>query len=129
MAYENPGMCVSLSAGEDLSAAQFHFVKLSANNTVVLCAGVTDIPAGVLQNKPSAAGQVAEVMLWGVSKLRVGAVALTYGLAVGTNATGEAVTELVAETTHYNVGRVLEGAAAGGLCSAMINCQNPLRNR
>ena len=129
MAYENPGMCVSLSAGEDLSAAQFHFVKLSADNTVILCAAVTDVPAGVLQNKPSAAGQVAEVMLWGVSKLRVGAVALTYGLAVGTNATGEAVTELVAETTHYNVGRVLEGAAASGICSAMINCHNPMRNR
>ena len=129
MAYEIPGMIVSLIAGADLSAQQYHFVKLSADNTVVICAAVTDVPMGILQNKPDAAGKVASVLVWGVSKIRVGAVALTYSLAVGTNATGEAITQAVGDTTHYNCGRVLEGAGIGDLCTAMINCQNPLRNR
>lgn len=129
MAYEIPGKVITFICGAvSLAAQQFHFVKLSADNTVVVCSGVTDVPVGVLQNDPDAAGKAAEVMIYGVTKLQVGAVALTYGLAVGTNATGEAVTELVGETTHYNVGRVIEGAVASGICTAMINCLNPHRN-
>lgn len=128
MAYEIPGMVVTFICGAvSLVDQQFHFVKLSADNTVVICDAVTDVPVGVLQNDPDAAGKAASVMILGISKLQVGAVALTYGLNVGPNATGEAITETNAMTTHYNCGRVIEGAAASGICTAMINCLNPKR--
>ena len=129
MAYEIPGKVISLICGAvSLAAMQYHFVKLSADNTVVICAAVTDIPVGVLQNKPGI-GKAAEVMIFGVSKLIVGAAgALTYGLAVGTDASGHASSSLVTDTTCYNVGRVLQGAAVGALCTATINCLNPVRN-
>jgi len=129
MAYEIPCIVTTFKAAADLSTYQYHFVKLSADNTVAICAADTDIPIGVLQNKPSAAGIAAEVLMAGVSKLEVGAGgALTYGLAVGTDANGEAESEAVTDATHYNVGRVLEGAGIGELCTAMINCLNPVRN-
>lgn len=129
MAYEIPGLSITFIAGADLSAYQYHFVKLSADNTVVICAAQTDIPVGVLQNDPDAAGKAASVMIYGVSKLEVAAAgALTFGLAVGTDAVGEAESEAVTDTTHYNCGRVIEGAGVGELCTAMINCLNPLRN-
>ena len=129
MAYEIPGIVHSFIAAADLSLYQFHFVKLSADNTVNICAADTDIPVGVLQNKPDAAGKPAQVMMFGVTKLMIGTGgALTFSLAVGTDANGEAESEAVTDTTHYNVGRVLEGAAASVICTAIINCLNPMRN-
>lgn len=129
MAYEIPGMVHTFKAAGDLSTYQFHFMKLTADDTVSVCTGQTDIPCGVLQNKPNAAGKTADVMLYGITKLEVDAAgSLTFGLAVGTAASGEAESELVTDGTHYNCGRVLEGAADAELCTAMINCINPMRN-
>ena len=122
---------MALIAAADLSLYQYHFVKLSADNTVAICAADTDIPIGVLQNKPDAAGKSAQVMLFGVTKLMVGSAGidpLIFGSAAGTDANGEAEDQAVTDTTRYNVGRVLEGAAAGELCTAIINCLNPMRN-
>ena len=71
MAVEQAGVSVTLKAGQDLSSAQFTFVKLSADNTVVQCSATTDNPIGVLQNKPGNLG-AAEVMTMGRSKLVAG---------------------------------------------------------
>lgn len=68
MAYENPVLMQSFKAAEDLSSNQFHFVTLSDGDTVKLLDAATDIPIGILQNAPSAAGQVADVMILGISK-------------------------------------------------------------
>ena len=128
MAYEVPRLVIPLICGAvSLAAQQYHLVKLSADNKVVICDNVVDVPIGVLQNDPDAEGKVAEVLVLGISKVQVGAVALTYGLAIGPNATGEAITETNAMTTHYSCGRVIEGAAANAICTAMIDCLHTKR--
>ena len=127
MAYEIPGLKITLEAAADLSSAQFKFVKLDANGKVVAIAAATDVPIGVLQNKPTS-GQAAELMVDGVTKLQADA-ALTPGTAIGTSADGQADAKVAGtDITEYAVGVVLEGAgAAGNLCTARIVCGLPNR--
>jgi hypothetical protein len=115
------------TAGADLSGSQFLFVKLSADNTVILCAAATDKPIGVLQNKPTS-GQSAEVVISGIGKV-VATASIAAGALIGTNNAGKAVA-LVAgtDTTAYVVGTVLEGVgAANGIITATIDCAGPNR--
>lgn len=71
MAGENGILCKSFVAGADLSAKQYKFVELSDAETVVL-AGDGEVAIGILQNNP-ALGEMANVMLIGISNLVVGA--------------------------------------------------------
>ena len=123
MAWEQPGFKVTMIAHADLSAAQYHFVQLVADNEVDLCVNLTDKVFGILQNAPTALGQPAEVMLMGVSKLRVGAGgAIGVGDSVGTDAASEGVTKADGvNVTHYVPAICLEGAAAGAIASVFIN--------
>lgn len=70
MAVEIPVLKMSLLAAEDLSSYQYRFVTQYgfSNTTVGLMNAGTDIPLGILQNAPTS-GEMAEVMLEGVSKL------------------------------------------------------------
>ena len=48
MAYESPSIKIgTFTASADLSAKQYYFVKMSGENTVTVCAAVTDKPIGV----------------------------------------------------------------------------------
>lgn len=130
MAYEfsNYSVKVSLKAGEDLSAAQYKFVKLdAATGNVVACSDVTDIPAGVLQNNP-VSGEVAEVLITGGTKIKAGGSA-SPGDLINTSASATAVKLTAGPTgsTNYVVGRFLTDAAAGQIVTAAINCANPAR--
>lgn len=125
MATEKPLFLMSFEAGGDLSTKQFHFVKLSGTGRgVVICDGATDKPIGVLQNKPTS-GQIAEVMVIGLSKVS-GDADLAIGDLIGTSGDGQADAKTPGtDTTEYVVGRVIdENGAAGGLVSALINCIN-----
>jgi hypothetical protein len=84
MAYEisNNSLKVTLIAGADLSAKQYFFVKMSADNTCVLCSGATDVPIGVLQNSPISGGE-ASVTVIGGTKL-VASAAIAAGVKIGT---------------------------------------------
>lgn len=126
MAYEIPLHSVSIVAGEDLSAAQFKFVKISAG-AVIVCTGATDKPLGVLQNKPTS-GQAAEVMTMGTTKVQADA-ALTIGDSIGSSADGQAAAYVQGtDTTKYIVGIVLTAAtAAAGFATAVINCPSAAR--
>lgn len=128
MAYEMPLGVVTVPAAEDLSTHQHKFVKLNSSGQAAAIAANTDIPVGVLQNKPSAAGQAAEVMWVGVSKVQ-GDADLAKGAQIGTSADGQAAAYVAGtDTTKYIVGQVLDdNAAAGGLATALINCANPHR--
>lgn len=126
MAWEGPQpiKLPAFKAGADLSAKQYYFVKLSAADTVTVCAATTDKPIGVLQNKPTS-GQTAEICCVGVTKVS-GDADLALGDSIGTSADGQAAAYTVADTTKYIVGTVLQdNAAAGGLVTAVINCANP----
>lgn len=128
MAYEGPQIKIpGLIAGEDLSSKQYHFVKMSANRTVVACSGLTDVPVGVLQNAPTS-GQAAEVTAIGVTKI-VGDADLSAGNAIGTSADGQADAKAIGtDTTQYVCGIViLDNGAAGGMITAVINCASPSR--
>lgn len=122
MAYEIPGMCASFVAGGDLSAKQYHFVKLNSSGQVVIVAAATDKPLGILQNAP-ASGGVAEVMLAGISKV-VADADLAIGDQIGASSDGQAATYAPGtDTTKYIVGEVLTAnTAAGGIVSVAFNC-------
>ena len=115
------------TASADLSGKQFYFVKLSGAGTVTVCAAATDVPIGVLQNKPTS-GQAAEVMMLGISKVSSDA-ALSRGNLIGTSGDGQADAKTPGtDTTEYVVGQVIEAStAAGGLATAAINCLTPVR--
>lgn len=88
---ENSVVIGHLKAENDLSAKQFHIVELSAAEQVDVADGATDLPIGILLNKPIA-GEYAEVQIGGVAKVVCDA-AITAGALVGTSADGQAVTK------------------------------------
>ena len=129
MAYEisNNSLKVTLIAGADLSAKQYFFVKMSADNTCVLCSAATDAPIGVLQNSPISGGE-ASVLVVGGTKLVAGA-AIAAGVKIGTASTGKADAKVAGtDTTEYTVGQVLLASAADAdILTAVINCASPNR--
>jgi hypothetical protein len=128
MAYEAvQPLKISLSAGADLSTKQYYFVKLDSNGDAVVCAAATDVPVGVLQNKPTS-GQAAEIVVIGVSKVNSDA-ALTIGNLIGTSGDGQADAKTAGtDTTEYVVGRMLTATgAAAQIGTALINCASPTR--
>lgn len=127
MAYEIPGFSITLVAGADLSAAQFKFVKLNSSGQAIVCAAVTDIPVGILQNKPTS-GREATIMVSGVSKVQ-GDADLTKGDQVGTSADGQCAAYVAGtDTTKYPVGQVLkDNSTAGGLATILFSCFSPGR--
>jgi len=112
MAYEAVMTCYAGTiAGADLSAHQYKLVKWSGtNNTVILCAALTDSPCGILQNAPLA-GQGATVCFDGMSKL-IASAAMAQGTHYGTAADGRGAVKVPGtDTTHYVCGRVVEGVS------------------
>lgn len=115
-------------AGADLSAEQYHFVKLNTSGQVVAIGAATDIPVGILLNKPDAAGKDALVCIIG----RVTAVfdaSVAIGLLIGTSADGQVDAKVfTTDATEYIAGQVtLNGGAAGSRGQILINCANPHR--
>lgn len=101
----------------------FTFVKLSAANTVIACAGTTDKPVGVAQ-EAGVSGGIVKVCIIGITKIE-GDADLAYGDNIGTSADAQAAAYTVSDTTKHIVGIVLiDNAAAGGLITAAINCAN-----
>jgi hypothetical protein len=128
MAYCSPEIKLTgLKAAADLSSHQFKFVKITADNTVNVCAAVTDVPIGVLQNTPTS-GQAAEICAIGVTKVSADE-ALSAGDIIGTSADAQAQDVTVGtETTVYAVGQVIDGtSAAGGIATCAISCLAPSR--
>jgi hypothetical protein len=98
MAYEMDVLDVSLLAAGDLSTYQYRFVKMSADNTVTVC-GNGEKAIGILQNKPSVAGQAARVRVFGVSRVEMHTTC-AFGDYVGSQADGEAV-PVTADHAYY----------------------------
>lgn len=101
-----------LQAGADLSAKQYHFVKLDSNGKVVACSATTDIPIGILQNAPDATYvKAAVVACGGTSKLVAGGSLATPGTALGTKSDGRAQASTSAQ---YSICRSVGTAGADG---------------
>lgn len=120
MAYAGQQICATFEAAADLSGKQYHFVKLSAANTVNVCSAITDIPIGILQNKPGS-GEAATVCLFGISKVSADGT-LAAGNLIGTSADSQAdAITAGTDTTVYTMGQALEAAAAGDTVSMFLN--------
>jgi hypothetical protein len=125
---EVPLFAMSREAGADLSTHQYKFVKLDSNGRVIAVAAATDIPCGILQNKPNALGVAAEIMVAGVSEVQADG-ALAPGDLMGTSADGQCDAKVAGtDTSNYIVGHVLIGASnAGERATVLFNCMNPSR--
>ena len=100
---------VTFIAENDLSAKQYHFVEVSAENKVDVCDGVTDVAVGILQNDPTA-GKAAHVRILGLSKLSANE-ALSVGDLVGASADGQGAPYVNGtDTTKYIRGIVVKAA-------------------
>ena len=119
---------VTFEAAADLSTKQFHFVKLTAANTVGAIAADTDVPVGILQNKPSAAGRPAVVRMFGISKASADA-GISVGALIGTSADGQAITRTVStDAAKYVLGVALTACSnASEIVEVSLNCMNPHR--
>lgn len=105
MAYDNPVLVKSHTAGADLSALQFRAVKFVGSDVNV--AGLGENACGILQNKP-ASGDAADVMILGISRALSGA-AFAAGAKLSCDAVGRVI---LAASGHHVIGIAQE--AAGG---------------
>jgi hypothetical protein len=113
------------TASTDLSTKQFHFVKMSGNKQVTVCAAITDKPIGILQNNP-AAGEAAVVAIRGTSKV-VADGTLAFGDVIGTSADGQADAIVNGvDVTVFVAGQAIEAAAAGDTTDIELNITNTL---
>jgi hypothetical protein len=112
-------------AGCTAATAQYRFVKLSADNTVVPCAATTDVPVGVLQEPCVVVGDPVNVCMAGVTSLQADA-STTAGTPIATSVDGQAQTAVQGQ---YIVGLPLNVAGAttaGTLITASVNCLAPV---
>jgi hypothetical protein len=96
-------------AGADLSSYQYRFVYLSSQGTVTYT-GAGEAPIGILQNAPES-GQLAEVMLMGISLLTMSA-AVAVMAKVGSAAGGKGVT-MSSDDEIYGAIAIDEASADG----------------
>lgn len=99
---------VTAPANTDLSTKQYYAVDLnSSGNAVVAGAGNTFV--GVLGNKPSAAGQAAEIMISGLVPMVCGGT-VAIGAPVKIDSSGKAVT---ASSGDKAIGRAFSAGTSG----------------
>jgi hypothetical protein len=124
MAYEGAQIKLgNLVAAADLSAKQFHFVKLASATTVNVCDAITDKPIGILQNTPTS-GQSAEIAIFGISKV-VADGNLAAGNIIGTSSDSQAdAITSGTDTTVFVMGQAIEAAAAGNIVTMFLNPSN-----
>lgn len=119
MATDNKAFVVTEEAGADLSALQYRAVKMNTSGKIVVIAAITDIPYGILQNKPDASGKPAEICpisSGGISKIVLGET-LTPGVRVGTSTVGKAEADA---TTNFNLGVLREGGDLDDVGSILL---------
>lgn len=136
MSFEYPqSLKISRVAKVDLRTKQFFFVKVAAlaaaasdglEDEVDLLSGATDIPIGVLQNKPNI-GEEAEICVIGVTKVS-GSADLSSGFpATPQLIRGDANGQVAAAaSSDYVVGQLLIAPTAlAAIGTAIVNCANP----
>jgi hypothetical protein len=107
---------ISVPASADLSAKQYTFVTVNTSGLLVNT-GDGAYAIGVLQDKPAAAGEVGEVAISGVVKVKAGG-AITAGNAVASDLNGEAI---VAASADIRLGVAMQDAAENDVISIVFN--------
>lgn len=99
---------VSLPASGDLSTKQYYFADVDSNGQVAV-AGAGSTAVGVIQNKPTAAGQGCDVQVMSITPIVCGG-SITAGAAVKSDGSGLAV---AASSGDKALGRILATGASG----------------
>lgn len=82
----------TMIANADLSAQQFNIMRDIGNGRIVVASHAANFAvAGVLMNKPDAAGKHASVAYRGAGKVRIGAAVATMQVMLTTNGSGRAI--------------------------------------
>lgn len=116
MAYEIPVLALSVEADADLSADQYKIVDIASDQQVSVLATTSTLMAlGVLQNKPNAAGKVAEVMVMGVTKMIAGET-----IAAGELVCPSSITAGRVDDADTSTDRILGKCLVGGLVGEYI---------
>jgi hypothetical protein len=118
MAFENLTKVYSWPALGDLSSFQFYPVTLATSSTypqgyITTIGATATKPVGILQDAPSAAGQMAAVALAGISKCAIytGTVAVLDAIGVRTDGCGGVTTT----DNQWTIGTALEKATDAGV--------------
>lgn len=115
MSHHESLKCVSMEAGQDLSAHQYRFVTVASDGQIdPTGAGLR--AEGVLQDTPAAAGTAALVAVGGITKV-VASAAITVGADVAAAANGKAA---AATADDEVLGVAMETAAADGDVIAVL---------
>lgn len=101
---------ITMQAGVNLSANQYHFVVQANDGQIDPVAAAGGSADGILYDKPDAAGKAAAVAIFGICRVKAG-VAITNGAEVASDALGKAKP---ATTGNRILGRALEAAGADG---------------
>lgn len=118
MALEAPGFSNGMcKAAADLSTHQYKFMKVSAEFTVNLNDVSGGNCLGVLQDKPKNAGDPANVMVEGVTKVKLGA-NLSAGAEVMSNASGVAIAATGAGAVALGI--LLESGSTGEVVTMQL---------
>ena len=115
-------------ASADLSAKQFYFVEVTTGE-ITVCNAAGDYAVGVLANKPTAQGQMGDVVMFGPTKVIAGG-AITAGALVTTDGNGKAVsvspTGGAGDVNKAILGRAMTDSGGDGeIIGVWVNCINP----
>lgn len=115
MAYEMPGFSFSLLANEDLSLSQFCAVDVASTGKAKLpVQGLRAI--GIVQNKPKS-GEVATIVVTGISKVKVGIT----GVVAGNNVTVDDDGTIIQATANDRaIGVALKSTTAGNVGTVLL---------
>ena len=118
--YSTPRIKTFLAEG-DLSAKQYFFVGIGSNEKqIAVCSGSGAKSIGILMNKPSAAGQAAEVAIVGGGALLKLAGSVTAMKYLCTDANGKG---LVASSAGDHVGAfAMDDGVSGDLMAVEVVC-------
>ena len=117
MAFNNSMGTVTLPASTDHSTNQYKIMSVNSSGQAAR-ANATDLPIGVLLNKPSVAGQAATIAWSGVAKVVAGG-AITAGARVKADANGAAIAATTA--AQPVLGIALATAASGDVIPVLVN--------
>lgn len=102
MAHEERLRSTSYVVDVDLSGAQYKLIKMNSAGHGIAFAAATDVPLGILQNKPTS-GQTATVAMAGVSKMICSA-AVAAGNLIGASADGRGAPNPAGASGIYIIG-------------------------
>lgn len=121
MATEGTNIAISLKADADRSASQFCAVKGHTAARTFTLSGSGDGGIGILQEKPAAAGRVAKIVAYGLSKAKLGGtVTLAAGFPLLTSSASGALVLSSSIPGSTDIAYALEAGVSGNIISVFV---------